>query len=282
MICIPKQEAAPDDADVLDSALTQKGGPLEYISASRVNCWASCRRKFFFRYIKKLPSVPSPALHVGKVAHSVLQAWNYARWAKNPMARDELQKYFHTCWDSELKGNPVTWKTEQDELTQCEHAWKVIETYLDSDSIPEKESLEGVEVRLEAEIDGLPPLLGIVDLVREGGRIVDFKTAAKTPNEETAEFTHGNQLAMYALLYREATGETEAGLELHHLIKTKQPKVVVQTIAPVTDDKIANLTETLHRFVDAVVDEDWTASPNFMCGSCEYFKECSKWKGCEA
>ena len=84
---------------------------------------------------------------------------------------------------------------------------------------------------------------------------------------------------MYALLYREATGETETGLELHHLIKTKHPKVVVQTIDPVSDEKIANLTETLRRFVDAVVDEDWTPSPNFMCGSCEYFQQCSKWKG---
>ena len=282
MICIPKQEPASGETDVLDSALTVKGGPLEYISASRVNCWASCRRKFYFRYIKKLPSVPSPALHVGMVVHSVLQVWNHARWAKKPMARADLQKYYHTHWDKELKDRPVAWKTEQDELTQCEHAWKVIETYLDSDSIPEKESLEGVEVRLEAEIDGLPPLLGIVDLVREGGRVVDFKTAAKTPNEETAEFTHGTQLAMYALLYREATGRAEAGLELHHLIKTKQPKVVVQTIDPVSDDKIKDLTETLHRFVDTVVDEDWTPSPNFMCGSCEYFQQCRNWKGGEA
>lgn len=278
MICIPKATVKHQSSEPI-YILTEKGGPLEYISASRVNCWMSCRRKFYFRYVKKLSSAPSPPLHVGKVVHSVLQVWNHARWAKKPMARIDLQKCFYTSWDSELMLHPVTWKAEKDELTQCEHAWKVIETYLDTQSIPEEELLEGVEVRLEAEIEGLPPLLGIVDLVREGGRIVDFKTAAKTPNEETAEFTHSTQLAMYALLYREATGRTESGLELHHLIKTKQPKVVVQTIAPVADDKINDLTETLHRYVDAVIDEDWTPSPNFMCGSCDYFKQCSKWKG---
>lgn len=279
MICIPKMKAKEAEPTYI---LRGQDGPLEYISASRLNCWMGCRRKFYFRYVLKLSTSTSPALHVGKSVHAALQDWNHARWAQKPLARENLQKRFYAHWDDELKENPVTWKTEQDEIDQCEHSWKLVVTYLDSNTIPEGEALEGVEVRIEAELDDLPPLLGIVDLVREGGRVVDFKTAAKTPNEETAAFTHGTQLSLYALLYREATGKEESGMELHHLIKTKQPKVLVQELPPVTDRKIAELNDTLHRYVDSVIDEDWTPSPNFMCGSCEFFEQCQKWKGASA
>ena len=63
---------------------------------------------------------------------------------------------------------------------------------------------------------GLPTLVGIIDLVRPGGRIVDFKTSGKTPDPETVGHLNDTQMAAYGVLYREGTGKKESGLELHH------------------------------------------------------------------
>jgi len=41
--------------------------------------------------------------------------------------------------------------------------------------------------------------------------------------------------ACYSVLYREATGKREAGRELHHLIKTKAPKLVITEAGPMQE-----------------------------------------------
>jgi len=89
---------------------------------------------------------------------------------------------------------------------------------------------------MEADLpEGLPKLVGIFDLVRTGGRIVDFKTSAQTPDAEKVEHIHETQLSCYAVLYRDATGKRESGVELHHLVKSKKPKVVITALRPMTE-----------------------------------------------
>ncbi len=68
---------------------------------------------------------------------------------------------------------------------------------------------------------GLPTLVGVLALVRAGGRIVDFKTTGRTPSPEQVRHTTEVQTTGYALLYREATGHRESGIELHHLVNSK-------------------------------------------------------------
>jgi hypothetical protein len=215
---------APPECDVLAT-----------VSASRLKCWLSCRLKFFFHYIEKLPSPSSPALHVGKVVHSVLQAWSLARWQGKPLERGELEALFHQNFDQDQLGQQIDWKDSEAEIKQ--NAWNVLTAYLDQTPIPPDEKPEGVEVRLEADLGkyGLPVLVGVIDLVRPGGRIVDFKTSSQTPRENQSFHQHELQLACYALLYREATGQRERGLELHQLVKLKQPKVILSEFPPMTE-----------------------------------------------
>ena len=252
-----------------------KGGPLEYVSASRVNTWLQCRRKFYYRYVLKLGSPSSPALHLGKVVHATLQDWNHGHWSGNQIEGELLLGRYREHWSTLLDSDPVIWPKPNEEEKQRSLGWGLVEHYIETCPIPADEKPAGVEVRLEAPLPGgLPNLIGIIDLVRANGSIVDYKTAARTPDEELTRFTHGLQLSLYARLYRECTGKREEGLELHHLIKTKAPKVEVHRYGTVGDQEMENTLQTLHRFVDAVEAEDWTASPNFMCGSCEFYENC--------
>ena len=247
----------------------------EPVSASRINLFHSCRLKFYFRYVLKLNKPASAALYVGKTVHAMLQEWSKQRWLGKPAQSENLRAHFDDYWELSLRDDPVSFEAGEEE-TERKKAWALVEMYLRETPIPVDEKPMGVEVSVETDLSaqGLPNLRGIIDLVRSNGEIVDFKTSATTPNEEQVLHRNLLQLTIYGLLYREATGEKEKGFELHHLVKTKTPKLVVTRHAPITEKQKDNLFRSIESFVDGVQREDWVASPGLQCASCEFFTEC--------
>ena len=245
------------------------------VSASRLNLFHSCRLKFYFRYILRLEKPPSPALYVGRTVHALLQEWSKRRWMGKPSDISALSDYFENYWRSSLENSPVVFEEGEEELEK-QKALKLVEMYLKETPIPVEEKPMGVEVAVERDLSehGLPSLQGIIDLVRANGQIVDFKTTATTPNHELAHHRNQLQLTVYALLYREATGELEKGFELHHLVKTKTPKLVVTHHPQMTSLEQDRLFRQIESFVEGVQREDWVASAGLQCSSCEFFSEC--------
>lgn len=255
------------------------GSALDYLSASRLSCWQQCRRKHYFRYVRKLPSKDTPAMLLGRVVHAVLQEVNHARWSGDVDWENIWQSSFDGIWEGELAQTQVRWKNDSEEAQTKAKARELVQAYLQSDESKLESRIAGVEVTLESPLQGYPPLVGILDLVDADGRIIDYKTAAQTPNEESASHQHGTQLAFYALLYRLCSGRTEKALELHHLIKTKEPKVRVTKIPPLPHSRIKELLDLMKKHVAAVKAGDYTSSPSFLCAGCDYLAECRAWKG---
>jgi len=252
---------------------------LRTVSASRLNCWLGCRLKFYFRYVLRIKRSPTPAKYIGSIVHRVLQYWNLSRWRKLPILTESIQCQFEEHWLNEQDEKPVLW--EDGEETECKGtAWSLLQTYFRDTPIQLDETPEAVEVSVEADLKehGLPRLIGIIDLVRQGGRIVDFKTTGQTPNQEKAGHLNETQLSCYSVLYREATGKRESGLELHHLVKLKTPKLVVQPLDPMTEGQQTRLFHIMESYQRGLDQQDWIPSPNVMsCSGCEYFNECRKW-----
>jgi len=245
------------------------------VSASRLNCWLACRLKFFFRYVEKVRKPPTPALHVGTVVHAVLQAWNMARWRKQAFELPRFKQVFDAGWAEQP--DPVDWENE--EAAEKSGAWSLLETYFKETPIPANEMPEAVEVPMETDLSkhGLPTLIGVVDLVRAGGRILDYKTSGKTPNADDACRQHETQMSAYSILYREATGRREGGRELHHLVKTKTPKLVVTQLEPMNEIQQVRLFRMMDSYQEGLAREDFIPSPGFQCGSCEFAQECRRW-----
>ena len=260
----PRKPVVPDPTEHLTSV----------VSASRLNCFHSCRLKFYFRYVLELVKPGSAALFVGKAVHAALQAWSTARWRGQPHNAEVLKAGFLMNWATAQEEEPVQWDADED--TQQEKAWGLVDMYLRDTPIPANEKPEAVEVRVEADLakHGLPSLVGIIDLVRPGGRIVDFKTSAATPQAEQVIHRNETQLTAYGLLYREATGKQESGFELHHLVKTKTPKLVVSEAPATTEGQRTKLFRLIESYVDGVEREDYVPSPGLQCASCEFFNEC--------
>ena len=247
---------------------------LATVSASRLGTWLSCRRKFYFRYVAGVSKPASPALRIGSVLHRVLQQWNLARWRKAPLVGDMLRTVFDQEWQTAQEAEPIDWP--DGELPTRDGAWATLEAYLKETPIPLDERPEAVEVSVEKDLapQGLPMLVGVIDLVRQGGRIVDFKTTSRTPVPEMARHLTEVQTTAYALLYREATGQRESGIELHHLVRLKTPKLVVTESGSASDRQIDKLLRIIDSYARGVALEDYVPAPGLQCAGCEFFNEC--------
>lgn len=248
------------------------------VSASKLNTWLSCRLRYYFKYIQRLKAPKTGALYVGSTVHSILKHWNRARWRKETITTEGLQKKYDEVWASEQKTESVKWLPDE-EADERKQGWSLLETYFKQSPIPENERPEGVEVKVEADLtkNGLPKLIGIIDLVRSGSRIVDFKTVGQTPKDEKAAHQNEVQMSTYSVLYRESTGQNETGRELHQLVKLKQPKLIVTQLGPMTQQQETRLFKQLESFVVGLEREDFIPSPGLHCAACPYFTECRQW-----
>ena len=249
------------------------------VSASRLSTWLQCRLKFHMRYVAGVLKAPSAALHVGKTVHAVLQQWSLARWRGSPLDGDAIGAVFEQAWGTPEGAVPIAWEAEE-EASAKGNALAVIQTYLRETPIPVDEKPEGVEVSVEIDLasHGLPVLVGVLDLVRAGGRIVDFKTTGRTPDPKMVLHTTEVQTTGYALLYREATGQRESGIELHHLVKLKTPKLVVTEAGPATEQQVNRLLHLIDAYVDDLERRDPIPSPGMQCSMCEFLGECRVWQ----
>jgi CRISPR/Cas system-associated exonuclease Cas4 (RecB family) len=261
----------------VDNGVGSKPTPIESlkksISASRLNCWLQCRLKFYFRYVLQITKPKTPALHFGSVLHLVLQAWNMARWRKETFEINKLKQVFEAGWINQ----GIDWDGEETE--QKNSAWAVLEKYFIETPIKANELPEAVEVPVEADLSkhGLPILRGVLDLVRAGGRIVDFKSTGKTPDNEMALHQNGVQLDCYSVLYREGTGKRESGRELHHFVKTKSPKIIITEAGPMLEYQRNRLFKMMEDYVEGLERGNFVPSPGMQCAGCEFFNECRKW-----
>jgi len=247
------------------------------VSASRLNLWATCRLKLFFRHVLRQEKPPTAVMHAGRVVHAVLQSWNLARWRKEPFQMAAIKSLFDLWWNTMQQETAIVW--EDNEAEEKSSALRALEHYFLETPIRADEKPQAVEVAVEADLakHGLPRLIGIIDLVRAGGRIVDFKLVGKTPDPEMVVHTNELQLSCYSVLFRDATGQKESGLELHHLVRTKSPKLIVTSLPPMTQDKESRLFKQIESYQRGLEREDFVPSPGFHCAGCEFFDACRHW-----
>lgn len=252
--------------------------PVQTVSATKLNTWLGCRLRYYFKYVLRLKKPKTAATYVGSTVHSVLKQWNKARWRREVLTVRQLQRAYLNAWKTDQLTEKVQWQ-EDEEAPEKKMGWALLNTYFNQSPIPINERIEGVEVWAEADLTthGLPKLIGVLDLVRFGGVIVDYKTVGQTPKPEKAIHSNEVQLSIYSLLYRESTGKREGGRELHHLVKLKHPKLIVTPQKPMSDVEETRLFKQLESFVSGVERADYVPSPGMQCVMCSYFQECRKW-----
>lgn len=251
---------------------------LYHISASTVKLYLSCPLKYWFKKVLLLPEPASPAFHLGKSVHSGLQHFHRARWRGEDHDKETVLKAYSEAF--EAPGEGAEYKDQAEREKTHEKDLSIVEAYLDSDHAKMPDIPLGVEVRLEEDLPDLPsPVLGYIDLVREGNVPVDYKTCASTPNLEQEAFQHELQLTLYQLLIESATGERVGGRELVFLVKTKKPRVIVHRMMSATEREKQRALDMSMAALDGIYHERFHPQPGMQCSWCSFRSECSQWTG---
>lgn len=78
-------------------------------------------------------------------------------------------------------------------------------------------------------------------------------------------------------MYRDATGKAEGGRELHHLVKTKTPKLIVTQVGPMNETQRVRLLRMIESYAEGVTRQDFVPSIGIHCAGCEFAHECRRW-----
>jgi len=123
---------------------------LRYLSASRLKCWQTCRRQFYYRYVERLVVPTAPALFIGRQIHEVLRQWNWAKWKSAPLTPEQLHAALTESWERDAAAEFISWKTPDDEAIARDQSGAMLEAYFAQCPVAPDEHPEGVEVQVES------------------------------------------------------------------------------------------------------------------------------------
>jgi len=64
---------------------------------------------------------------------------------------------------------------------------------------------------------------------------------------------------------------------LHHLVKLKNPKLVISAFGPMSGSQQTRLFKLMDAYLEGLDREDFVPSPGMQCVTCEFFNECREW-----
>lgn len=221
-----------------------------YISFSRLNLYCRCGYQYYLRYILKVIVPRTTPLIMGTGYHSSLQQ-NHLQKIDSAvdMPLPELGDFYASQIEEAFKEDVLLTKEQKgqnkvivrdDTIKRGQSALKVYHDEFAPTLMP----LEVERAFTVPLADDVPPLYGIIDLVTADMRVVDHKTASKSPSKGTADSSL--QLSAYALGFQSLYGFLPESLELQHSVVTEKgnSKADVQ--------KTVRTPEQLERFVNRV------------------------------
>ncbi len=267
-----------------DALVERRGAVSDYLSPSRLSLWMRCPLAFKFRYIDGIRTPPSESLFLGKRVHDGLELFYRYRQAGVRLSREEVSGHIARHWSTAAEQEQMEFRKQDNSdklLAKCQD---LAACYLDEFAGTD-EKVIGVESAMEAVlVDPLTgdrlglPMVGVSDLLLEtddGPVLVDFKTAAR--GGEPIEQQHEIQLACYAAMFRELTGDLEGGLEVRSLVKTKQPRIEVHRYERRSHRHMARLFAVIGEYLRAIELGEFNYRPGFNCMFCDVRQPCIEW-----
>lgn len=260
----------------MSTAPALRGEP--HLSVSQISTWMQCPRKYRFQYLDKLPwPAVSSSLTFGTSVHAALAALSQARLEGEEPTLDDLHGAYRVAWAAEAK--PIEMKDGETPEALDAMARAMLAVALEQ---PRGGRVLAVEEPFRIELaPGVPPLVGVIDLIEErDGRavIVEHKTgAARFTDQRVADDYQPTAYALAALEMGLPGVKSIEDVEVRFnvLLKLKKP-----TIDDRPTRRSARQAEELREVARAV----WTARehgvfpPNrgWACATCPFREPCSR------
>ncbi|NUQ34325.1 MAG: PD-(D/E)XK nuclease family protein [Planctomycetaceae bacterium] len=251
---------------------------LALLSHSRLNCWLTCPKQFYFAYIKEIPEQESSLpLLFGTAIHEAVTEF-LGSLKKEPLTEAEVHGVFHRALTDQLEfaevsGCPVRWinATQEETIALGELMLTAFLVQVDRNI-----TVVGTEVAFEFELGPGQIMRGGIDVILKDGegkyRVIDLKTSAKAYNEDSLKYDMQPTIYCEAIrkLYPDAR---EVSFEYWVLTKTKEPKFLVY---PLTrgEREARELRELAEEYQISVLAEVFPRKRDWQCRWCSYQNIC--------
>lgn len=254
-------------------------GPLSYeypryMSPSSISTFQQCPLKFKFSKLDKLPTESTEAQHLGSFVHEVLEElFTYPREERTEAtARKLARELWNSKWSAEF--HALREKCDENEFRW--KAWWCIENYFGMED-PTSFDAEGIEAKMDGDIDGVP-IFGIIDRYTiEDGKLVisDYKTGKK-PRKQY-EWEKKMQITIYSILLKELTGMEVERAELLYVKSGQFARYDVdEKLENAVRVEVRNTWDQVKSMCDSGEFETRTGP---LCNWCDYKSICPEFGG---
>lgn len=253
--------------------------PGRTLSASQINTWLSCHRKWAYRYVERVPrEFRASALAFGSAVHSALDWLHGEKLDGRTPEPAKVGQIFRADWDAEQE-EPIRFKDDEsfDDLRSTgdnlvrQYAERLGDTPIEATELAFEVPLVDLETGEILE----DSIRGYVDLLLADDTLVEIKTAARRISDD--DLRRRLQLSAYAYAHRLRRGRSPK-LAVVSLMKTKRPSVEISATERTPDDDafFVHLASEVSRGMDSGAHPP---NPGWQCSDCEYAKTCRAWRG---
>jgi DNA helicase-2/ATP-dependent DNA helicase PcrA len=244
-------------------------GKTLVLTPHQIDDYISCPLKFKYVHVFKIPLMKNHAIIYGSAIHAAAQYYFETKKRNKVVTAEDLIKVFENSWSKE---GFYTRKHEEERFAEGRTALKKFYAEAEKEGVvPEKVEeafsfiLGGGEKRTK--------INGRYDAVYEVGETVeirDFKTAnVKSQKDADKRAADNNQLAVYALSWRENYGKIPEALSLYFVGSGFTGTVKKN------DKQLDRVTEEIEKVATGIRSADFGANPGFgECNRCAYAALC--------
>jgi putative RecB family exonuclease len=254
--------------------------PFGYLSVSQVRQYLRCPQQYEFQYIHRLKAPTSPALIMGTAFHGAMEKANREKMLTGEiLSTDDVKDAYNDAWNNDLKyRDGVEWD-EADPQEVKDKGIGMTAFYYENEG--RKHLPAYVEVDHTFPINtksGEIKFRSKIDLIEIDGMVRDYKTASKSPSKDKAD--NDIQLPIYALAYRDLTGEKEMGASLETVVGLKKEIKITQLTTTISDQRISRVQDLVEGVAKSISAGIFYPNDEAMaCSWCAFRKECKTYIG---
>ncbi len=249
--------------------------PINTLSASALQTWIDCPRKFRLTRIDRVePAFRAVALAFGSAWHDALGFVLFAHERGETVGRDEQRQRFRDALAHELRtdGPPVLYEDDEDEPSLADRGVGMLDAFVADFPLPER--VLGIEVPFDVELYDPEtgevldvPLIGSIDaVVEERGKpvVLEFKSGRRRWSDE--KIAHDLQATTYRIGAK-SRGLSEPEQRLVVTTKSARPQVQIERLVRTDADEreLMDTATNVVRALEAGVDH---RVRSWRCQSC--------------
>jgi putative RecB family exonuclease len=251
---------------------------MDHLSSSQINLYLQCSLKYKFQYLDGLPKpFKASGLVFGSAIHSAISWFHQEQMAGREITLEKLYRIFAADWYSQRVENRIRYREGETEEGMIHLGKEILGLYFHQ---PET-GVQGTEIPFTIPLvhpgngEALPiPLEGYIDLLREDGTIVEFKTSVKAMDLKDLDL----QLTAYSYAYQALHQKPPRLVKVVNFIKTKKPRLLALEVKQdgLNHQRFFHLAKKVLKGIRSGV---FFPRQSFWCYGCEYGRPCRLWQG---